>query len=376
MVKLTQYLLVRSVNPPFSEQTLSVVTPTNAPSDNTAISQTVSEVSYEIGAEATATGPVTYAITLEGSLKCTTTAGNVTVNLPTVVGITGKVYCITNTTGANNVIINAFAGQTINGAASFTLVGSDNKWVTIISDGVSDWVTSTTQNISTLASQVSGTALVGSGVTPLNQIMAGTAQLRGINASSSRFSVAANTGTSNLDMDVKTNDSGTTSDDLWSASKIISYTGSNFQKEIYIIRDVKALGTNGGTSTTNTWIQRNLNNFQSNGGSNCTLGTNQFTLQPGTWQINALAPAVRTHQCRLFNVTSATTLLVGNTSLSPTTSVANSVINGIFTIASASVFQIQHITNPGTANTGFGTAGGFAGSLGEVYTQVVLTKLA
>lgn len=70
---------------------------------------------------------------------CDSTAGNVTLTLPDAADFEGRILHFKKTVAANSVIVEGSGGQTIDGAADFTL---SSQWAvqTIISDG-SDWLT-------------------------------------------------------------------------------------------------------------------------------------------------------------------------------------------------------------------------------------------
>lgn len=143
------------------------------------------------------------------------------------------------------------------------------------------------------------------------------------------------------------------------------------------LRDEKAAGTNGGAATLGSWETRDLTVESSDTNNNCSLAANQFTLDAGTYRINARAPGddVSFHKARLYNITDASVEIVGssaNTSNSADSEHSDSDIRGRFTIASAKVFEIQHRV-ASNSGTGHGQAVNWD-SLVEVYTEVELFK--
>lgn len=151
---------------------------------------------------------------------------------------------------------------------------------------------------------------------------------------------------------------------------------------IIILEDQKTTGTAGGTFTSGAWRTRTLNTEVADTGGNCSLSANQFTLDAGTYEIEASAPAffVFRHQIRLQNVTDGTTTLVGTSECTDNT-VANdqsrSFIWGRFTIASSKAFEIQHQCQNTLATNGLGLAVGTGFTVAnELYTQVWLRKVA
>jgi hypothetical protein len=159
-------------------------------------------------------------------------------------------------------------------------------------------------------------------------------------------------------------------------------TGRNF----VIANDTKASGTNGGTATSGAWRTRTLNTLAYDSGSIASLGSNQLTLDAGTYVgwINApassgssVAPGL--HQARLQNITAGTTIWYGSTQSILTSSgvgtyeTNSSVIYCIFTLAVASALEVQHQVTTTVATTGFGAAASFGGT--EQYTQAMFVQI-
>lgn len=143
-----------------------------------------------------------------------------------------------------------------------------------------------------------------------------------------------------------------------------------------IIREEQPIATNGGTFTSGAWRTRTLNTISGNAGGDITIAANQITLQAGTYNIDAYAPAYRVenHQIRFQNITDGTTALVGTSDLADgpqQRTASHSHILGQITIASAKVFEIQHRCASTVLSVGFGVAAGFTT---EVYTSVIITK--
>lgn len=148
---------------------------------------------------------------------------------------------------------------------------------------------------------------------------------------------------------------------------------------VWIVYDAKNPGINGGTFTSGAWRIRDLNAVDSYGPnqSNLTLGTNQFTLQPGTYRIEGAVPAVRVgnHKAALFNLNSTNFDIIGTSAMSTTSSVTSlSLLEGILSINNPTTYQVHHQCQTTQASNGFGGASGFG--LSEVYTQIVVEQLA
>ena len=153
--------------------------------------------------------------------------------------------------------------------------------------------------------------------------------------------------------------------------------GGSAPKVAYI-SDVKASGTDGGTSAT-SFTQRDLNTLVDPDSIVTSLTANQFTLPAGTYLIDAQAPAnkAQQHKAVLYDVTNSAIKLVGSSAYSTSSSgndnMTSSYIRGRFTLVGSVTFEIQHIVGNDIVTVGFGAAGGF--SVDEVYTQVTITKL-
>jgi hypothetical protein len=153
-----------------------------------------------------------------------------------------------------------------------------------------------------------------------------------------------------------------------------------YAPRIAYIKDVKTSGTAGGTATSGSYQTRTLNNLTGDT-SFISLASNQMTLQPGTYHIEANAPAhfVDEHKIKLRNVTNSSDTLIGSVEYSSNNFtelvgvVSRSILFGTVTISAATVFEIQHRVTSTSATSGFGIAASFGDS--EVYTQVKITKV-
>jgi hypothetical protein len=150
-----------------------------------------------------------------------------------------------------------------------------------------------------------------------------------------------------------------------------------YKTRVAYIKDVKAANTAGGTFTSGAWRTRVLNTLEGDT-SFVSLASNQFTLQPGTYHIEASAPGllVDRHKAILYNVTDTANEILGLSAFSDNTSAyaqTSSLVSGTFSITSAKVFEIRHMCETTQASNGFGTASNF--SVSEIYTQVKLEKV-
>ncbi len=132
-----------------------------------------------------------------------------------------------------------------------------------------------------------------------------------------------------------------------------------------VICDQKAQGTGGGTFTKDDWRTRDLNTEIVDADGIVSISNNQFTLQAGTYLVNASAPAKKAtnHQAALYNVTDSSYTQYGTNELAHITYLAQtrSFISARFTISSAKAFEIRHYSSHTVATDGFGSA--FSSSL-------------
>ncbi len=106
------------------------------------------------------------------------------------------------------------------------------------------------------------------------------------------------------------------------------------------------------------------------------MGTNDFTLDSGTYIITASAPAyeVDQHQIRLYNSTLTTTSAVGTMAYAAV--ISNTSVSSIITVVTVAsggeAFEIQHRGTFTKNNDGFGIGSTWGDN---VYTQVKIEKL-
>ena len=154
--------------------------------------------------------------------------------------------------------------------------------------------------------------------------------------------------------------------------------GGGTSLSIAIIEDQKPSGTNGGTFTSGARRTRDLNTITSDIDSIVTLNANQFTLQAGTYLIeaNATAIGVSSHQCFLQNITDATTDIVGKNLYADEASADcnESSLVGVITLTSTKTFELQHECKVTKSGNGYG--GNTDTFSYNVYSQVKITKTA
>ncbi len=152
--------------------------------------------------------------------------------------------------------------------------------------------------------------------------------------------------------------------------------GGISSEDVAYIREEKSIGSNGGTFTSGSWITRNLNTI-TGGLSYATLSSNQITLQPGLYAIEASAPAVQVdnHVCRLYNVTNSSVVAIGSSEQTDNkdyTSNRSVIGKQYFTLSTTSSLILQHKCNKTINNIGLGNA---TGNQIEVYSIVVISNI-
>jgi hypothetical protein len=137
-------------------------------------------------------------------------------------------------------------------------------------------------------------------------------------------------------------------------------TGFGLFSSYAIIADQKSSNTTGGTFTSGAWRTRDLQTEIADPDGIVSISSEQFTLAAGTYLIKWGAPAYlcSSHQTRLYNVTDAASVGVGQSSYS------NATYNGYSTsygsartvITGSKAFTIEHRCETTSATYGFGVA--------------------
>jgi hypothetical protein len=148
-------------------------------------------------------------------------------------------------------------------------------------------------------------------------------------------------------------------------------------KQLFIVRDEKSSGTDGGNFFNNAWRTRDLNTVNFNTIAGASLSSNQITLPSGTYVIRASAPAygVDKHQAKFANITDSSDAVIGSSAVTLNSSNVNSssFIESVITISSQKVFEVQHYGGTSRSNNGFGSDSG-SGVI-EVYTIINIEKI-
>ena len=155
------------------------------------------------------------------------------------------------------------------------------------------------------------------------------------------------------------------------------------QKVAYI-KEVQANGVashGGGSPTSGSYFTRVLNTLS--GDSFVSLSSNQFTLPPGKYIIEARSGLysgaslqIRQHKAKLYNITDSSDEIMGSNEVlqiggGNQVITTYSEIEGQLNLSSSTTFEIRHRCH--TSGGAFGIACGFGDD--EVYTQVKITKI-
>lgn len=147
--------------------------------------------------------------------------------------------------------------------------------------------------------------------------------------------------------------------------------------EAVTLWDEKPSGTNGGSFSSGSWVVRTLNQINPASLPWIALAGNQFTLQPGTYLIEASAPAcqVNSHQLRLYNVTDAVVEGSGSSEYADMNYFVQtrSAVVAVVTVTTAKTYRLEHRGLTTKASNGLGNAAAFPGGA-EIYTQVKILK--
>jgi len=150
-------------------------------------------------------------------------------------------------------------------------------------------------------------------------------------------------------------------------------SGVAFGSQVLLAHEVSS-GTASGAITTGGWRTRPLNAQKRNvNGVLLALASNQFRLTPGVYRAWgwSMSESTQLNQCRLYNVTAATTAILGSGLYSPAIEQVPSILGpGSFTVASdTDLYELQHRSS----STGtFGLPVSFGEN--EIYSVLELVK--
>jgi len=149
-------------------------------------------------------------------------------------------------------------------------------------------------------------------------------------------------------------------------------------KSYAIIADQKSNTTTGGVFSSGDWRTRDLNTELTDPDGIVSISSNQFTLQAGSYLIEADAPAhnINRHQIKLYQTSGTPADIAfgtgefGSLSYAGTT---RSFLKTRVTISSATTYEIRHrCQSVASTSSGFGVAMSFGNV--ELYTVVKILK--
>ena len=169
-------------------------------------------------------------------------------------------------------------------------------------------------------------------------------------------------------------DADTLASSAVTAAKLASGVGGKFASYA-IIADQKSSGTPGGTFNTGGWRTRDLNTEIADADGIVSISSNQFTLQAGTYLINARSNAYKVGNCvlKLYNITDSSDTSFGVTGYSPTSEAVQLLLTLTtrFTISGAKVFELQMAGAGNETTYGMGVNHSFGS---EIYTIIEIYK--
>lgn len=158
--------------------------------------------------------------------------------------------------------------------------------------------------------------------------------------------------------------------------------GENAGQSIAKFSERKATGLGGGANVAGNQ-DRILNTTEYNDIAGASLGTNQFTLPAGSYEIDARCPTRNTGESRitLLNVTDSTAAIQGGNALAPVDqgTQVDVVLSGKIVITSPKKFKIQQYTraahSTGINGLELGYPTSIAGTM-EIYSEIKIRKVA
>ena len=164
-------------------------------------------------------------------------------------------------------------------------------------------------------------------------------------------------------------------DGIIQAADLASGVGGKFASYA-IICDQKSQNTDGGTFTSGDWRTRDLNTELADADGIVSISSNQFTLQAGTYLIEANAPAYKTnrHQIKLRQTSgTAADIVLGTAEYAKDSyqGYTRSFLSTRVTISGATTYEIQHRSEVSMSTYGFGIGANFST---EIYTIVKIFK--
>ncbi len=145
--------------------------------------------------------------------------------------------------------------------------------------------------------------------------------------------------------------------DSVTASKIGSKTFTSYA----VLADVKGVNADGGTFTAGAWRTRDLNTELADPDGIVSISSNQFTLQAGSYFLEASAPAYQPsrHKLKLYQTSGTAADIAFGTGTFTSNTIAiqsTAFLSCRFTISTATTYQIRHYVQESKSGNGLGVA--------------------
>jgi len=149
------------------------------------------------------------------------------------------------------------------------------------------------------------------------------------------------------------------------------------QNNLFHTQEKTSSGVGAGDFNSGAWRTRNLDTEVTTDISGASLSSAQLTLPAGTYYIDASAPAfkVNQHRAKLYNITLASDIMLGTSTISESMSDqtdSRSHVSGNFTLNTTTIIELQHQCTTTKATNGLGIAGSFGE---EIYTDCKIWKI-
>jgi hypothetical protein len=144
--------------------------------------------------------------------------------------------------------------------------------------------------------------------------------------------------------------------------------------DLAIFNETQAANTNGGGSTSGSFLKRTLNTTVVNNITGCSIASSVVTLPAGTFYAYGLCPSytVQRTKARIYNATDAATLLDGVSNISGDG--IFTTVEGTFTLAASKTIELQHRVGTTVTTNGLGVASNFG--VNEVYSILRIVRIA
>ncbi len=146
-------------------------------------------------------------------------------------------------------------------------------------------------------------------------------------------------------------------------------------EQVVYIKEVLSSGTDGGTFTSGAWRTRTLNTV-SGATHLTTLASDQFTLGPGNYNIEARAVGMKVgaHKIKLRNITDSTDDIIGMSLISDSGDnvTSTATLADDLELTESKTFELQHRCAITRSSDGFGQTNTF--SVDEVYVEITIRK--